>query len=106
MKNFKIYYDEKYSDVVADKNFISELGERINNDASLMNMAKKSNVDFAETVRKIVENKENDECAFTMIERAILDAPRYSYVKKVTYNDTQYDVEIDNLARTFYLLEI
>jgi len=85
--------------------FITDLTNRINSDASLIEKAKKNNRGFAEEVRKIISNTENDEYAFTMIEGRMLDAPRYSFLKNVECDGIKYDVEIDNLSRTFCLFE-
>ena len=47
----------------------------------------------------------SDEYEFTMIEGRMLDAPRYSFLKNVECDGIKYDVEIDNLSRTFCLFE-
>lgn len=90
---------------IQNAKFITDLTNRINSDASLIEKAKKNNRGFAEEVRKIMSNTENDEYAFTMIEGRMLDAPRYSFLKNVECDGIKYDAEIDNLSRTFCLFE-
>ena len=105
-KEFKIYAGEHANNSRGFKNFLSQIENDINADAEIIESAKKINKEFTEKASKILADPDNAEYAAGMIEKIKRAIPRYSYKKNVEYNGKKYDVEIDQLLRVFYLVEI
>ena len=105
-KEFKIYAGDHTNNSRGFKNFLSQIEKDINADAEIIESAKKVNREFTEKAAKILVDPENAEYAAGMIEKIKREVPRYSYKKNVEYNGKKYDVEIDQLLRVFYLVEI
>jgi hypothetical protein len=106
MKEFRIYAkcDECWS--LNFKKFVKEVEERINSDEHIIESAKKCNLDFTEKVKKILSDSENDLFIGSQIEYLQAHTPRYSFVKNLEYNGVKYEAQIDELERTFVLLEV
>ena len=105
-KEFRIYAGEHANNSHAFKNFLREIEKSINEDSEIIESAKKINMEFTEKAAKILADPGNEEYAAGMIEKIKREIPRYSYKKNVEYNGKKYDVEIDQLLRVFYLVEI
>lgn len=105
-KEFRIYAGEHDNNSLSFKNFLNEIEKRINEDAEIIESAKKVNREFTEKAAEILADPDNAEYAAGMLERLKKEIPRYSYVKNLEYNGKKYDVEIDQLLRVFYLVEI
>lgn len=105
MREYKIY--PWYSgDAPAEKKFIAELAERINSDTEIIERSKECNRKFFEQVKEVIDNPENELFAATMINGIKAKTPRYSYLKNIEFDGKSYEVEIDELDRTFRLMEI
>ncbi len=105
-KEFKIYPGEHVNNSIAFKNFLSKVEEDINADAEIIESVKKINREFTEKAAAILADPENAEYAAGMLERLKKEIPRYSYIKNIEYDGKEYEVEIDELLRVFYLVEI
>lgn len=105
-KEFRIYAGEHDNNSLSFKNFLNEIEKRINEDAEIIESAKKVNREFTEKAAVILADPDNAEYAAGMLEKIKREIPRYSYKKNVEYNGKKYDVEIDQLLRVFYLVEI
>ena len=105
-KEFRIYAGEHTNNSRGFKNLLSQIEKDINADAEIIESAKKINKEFTEKAAKILADPDNAEYAAGMIEKIKRAIPRYSYKKNVEYNGKKYDVEIDQLLRVFYLVEI
>ena len=99
------YQEREGATEIRDKKFIQEVEDFVNNNEEIIKSAKKSNVDFANSIRNIMEDRENDLYLFTMIMAKIMKSPRYSLVKNVEFQGNKYTVEVDSLSRTFCFLE-
>lgn len=105
-KEFRIYAGEHTNNSQAFKNFLREIEKSINEDSQIIESAKKVNREFTEKAAVILADPDNAEYAAGMIEQLKKEIPRYSYKKNVEYNGKKYEVEIDELLRVFYLVEI
>ncbi len=105
-REFKIYAGEHANNSIAFKNFLNEIEKDINADFEVIESAKKVNREFTEKAAEILADPDNAEYAAGMLEKIKREIPRYSYKKNVEYNGKKYDVEIDQLLRVFYLVEI
>lgn len=105
-KEFKIYPGEHTNNSLEFKKFLRDVEKSINEDIEIIESAKKVNREFTEKASKILSDPENAEYAAGMLERLKKEIPRYSYKKNVEYNGKEYEVEIDELLRVFYLVEI
>ena len=107
-KEFRIYAGEHANNSIAFKNFLSQIEKDINADAEIIESAKKVNREFTEKAAAILADPENAEFAAGMLEKIKREIPRYSYIKNLEYNGKKYEVEveIDELLRVFYLVEI
>lgn len=105
-KEFRIYAGEQTNNSRCFKNFLSQIENDINADAEIVESAKKVNREFTQKAAEILVDPVNAEYAAGMIEKIKREIPRYSYKKNVEYNGKKYDVEIDQLLRVFYLVEI
>ena len=105
-KEFKIYAGEHANNSRCFKNFLIQIEKDINADAEIVESAKKVNREFTQKAAEILADPGNAEYAAGMIEKIKREIPRYSYKKNVEYNGKKYDVEIDQLLRVFYLVEI
>ena len=104
-KEFKIYAGA-HNNSQEFKNFLKEIEKSINEDIEIIESAKKANREFTEKASKILSDPENAEYAAGMLERLKKEIPRYSYIKNLEYNGKEYEAEIDQLLRVFYLVEI
>lgn len=93
-------------DTVDFKNFMREVEIIINSDSHIIDRAKKANAEFTEQARKILENPENSEYAWTMLAGLKSRMPSISFLKKLEHSGRNYEAEIDYLNRVFYLHEI
>ena len=105
-KEFKIYAGEHTNNARAFKNFLSQIEKDINEDAEIIESAKKVNREFTKKAAEILADPDNAEFAAGMIEKIKREIPRFSYKKNIAYNGKRYDAEIDQLLRVFYLVEI
>lgn len=105
-KDFKIYAGEHTNNSLEFKKFLRDIEKSINEDSEIIESAKKINREFTQKAAKILADPGNEEYAAGMIEKIKREVPRYSYKKNVEYNGKKYDVEIDQLLRVFYLVEI
>ena len=105
-KEFKIYAGEHTNNSLEFKKFLRDIEKSINEDSEIIESAKKINREFTEKAAKILADPGNAEYAAGMIEKIKRAIPRYSYKKNVEFNGKKYDVEIDQLLRVFYLVEI
>lgn len=106
MREFRIYYDGNRDALSrVNKDFTYRIEEEINADAELIASAKLRNKEFAEKVKKIVENPENHLFLATMIEGIRNSIPRYSFYKNVDMNGKTVDIEIDLIDRVFRIIE-
>lgn len=82
--------------------------ERINNDAEIIEEAKKVNRKYFQKLQEIVSHPENAEFAGNQIERLNNSTGRYMYIKNIKDEEEgiTYDAEIDLLTWSFRLLEI
>lgn len=105
-REFRIYAEVTDDNSANFKKFIKEVENRINEDCEIIERAKKCNRDFAENVRKILGNSENDLYAGAMIESLFRKSNRYSCIKHLEFNGKEYEAEIDELERKFRLVEL
>lgn len=107
MREFKIYGEiGSNPDTLNFRKFMKEIEERINSDVEIIERAKKCNIKFAEKVKEILQNEENALFAGSMICGLQLKTPRYSYIKHLEFGGKEYEAEIDELERRFYLHEV
>lgn len=107
MREFKIYGEiGNNPDTLNFRKFMKEIEERINADAEIIERAKKCNIEFAEKVKEILQNEENKPFSGSMILGLQFKIPRYSYIKHLEFNSKEYEAEIDELERRFYLHEV
>lgn len=105
-REFRIYAGEHENNSLSFKNFLNEIEKRINDDVEIIESTKKVNRQFTEKAAEILSDPENAEHAAGMLERLKKEIPRYSYIKNLEYNGKEYEAEIDQLLRVFYLVEI
>lgn len=104
MRKFEIYGEiGENEDTLSFKNFMREIGKRINADDEIIEAAKRCNIEFLNELKKIIENPENELFVGTMIADLERSSPRYSFIKNLEYNGEKYEAEIDLLRRRFYL---
>lgn len=107
MREFKIYGEiGANADTANFRKFMKEVEEKINADSEIVERAKKCNADFAESVRKILTDSENDLYIGSMLAGLQFRTHRYSYIKHLEFNGKEYEAEIDDLERKFYLIEV
>ena len=107
MREYKIYGEIGANpDTVNFRKFMEEVAERINSDAEIMESVRKCNREFADKVKEILSNEENTLFIGSMIKGLQMRSPRYSYIKHLEYNGKEYEAEIDELERKFYLHEV
>lgn len=93
-------------DTVNFRKFMKEVSERINSDVEIIENVKKCNREFADKVKDILNNEENILYIGSMIKNLQMTTPRYSYIKHLEYDGKEYEAEIDELERKFYLHEV
>lgn len=107
MKSFKIYAELGNNPDTEDfKEFMKSVERRINSDPEIIARAKAGNVEFAKKLSKILANEENAEFVGSMIVGLQKEYPRYSYIKGLEFNGREYEAEIDELERKFYLHDV
>ena len=93
-------------DTVDFRKFMIEVEQVINSDSYIISRARKANAEFTEQAKKIFENQENNEYAWTMLEGLKNRTPSVSFLKNLEHSGKKYEAEIDYLGRVFYLHEI
>lgn len=107
MKSFKIYAELGNNPDTEDfKEFMKSVESRINSDPEIIARAKAGNVEFAKKLSEILANEENAEFVGSMIVGLQKEYPRYSYIKGLEFNGREYEAEIDELGRKFYLHDV
>lgn len=107
MKSFKIYAElGSNPDTENFKEFMKSVENRINNDPEIIARAKAGNVEFAKKLSEILANEENAEFVGGMIAGLQKKHPRYSYLKGLEFDGREYEAEIDELERKFYLHDV
>lgn len=107
MKSFKIYAElENNPDTEHFKEFMKSVESRINNDPEIIARAKAGNVEFAKKLSEILANKENDEFIGGIVAGLQKEHSRYSYIKGLEFDGREYEAEIDELERKFYLHDV
>lgn len=105
-REFKIYGEKGETDTVNFRKFIREIENRINADSEIIERAKKCNIDFAKSLRGILADSVDDLFIGSMVAGLQLGCKRYSYLKNLNFDGKEYEAEIDELARSFRLIEI
>lgn len=104
MREFRIYGEIGNNlDTLDFRKFLQEVEKRINEDVEILERSKKYNVEFANEIKKILEDSENDPYIGRMISQLQFEMPRYSYIKHLEFDGKGYEAEIDELERRFYL---
>lgn len=104
MRKFEIYGEiGENENTLSFRNFMREVGKRINADDEIIESAKRCNIEFSNELKKIIENPENELFVGAMIADLERRSPRYSFIKNLEYNGGKYEAEIDLLRRRFYL---
>lgn len=107
MKEFRIYGEIGSNDATENfKKFMREIEAKINADSEIIERAKKCNNEFAENIKKIFEDSENFLFSGSMIAGLQNKSHRYSYLKHLEFNGEEYEAEIDELERKFYLRKV
>ena len=107
MREFRIYGEIGANpDTLNFRKFMKEVEERINADAEIIERAKKCNQGFADKIKEMLSNSENDIYLGAMIAGLQFKTPRYSYIKHLEFDGKEYEAEIDELERKFYLHEV
>lgn len=107
MKSFKIYAElGNNPDTKHFKEFMKSVETRINNDPKIIARAKAGNVEFAKKISEILANEENSEFIGGIIAELQKKHPRYSYIKGLEFDGREYEAEIDELGRKFYLHDV
>lgn len=104
MKRFKFYLAPGGDAVSID--IIKMIANRINADEEMLAEAEKVNHNYANQIRELLADGENDACIGGMIQHVGREIPRYSYIKNVWDGGFKYDVQIDLLDRSFMFYEI
>lgn len=106
-REFKIHGEiGENPDTVNFRKFMKEIEDRINADSEIIERAKKCNINFAESLREILADSENDNFIGSMVAGLRLGCKRYSYIKNLTFDGNEYEAEIDELERSFRLIEV
>lgn len=100
-----IYGDVLSSDSLSFKKFVEEVEEIINSDDEIVERSKECNQKFQEELLAITESTKPEYVGSAVL-GLIHKTPRYSYIKNLEFNGKNYEAEIDELARTFRLLEV
>lgn len=107
MKSFKIYAELGSNPDTEDfKEFMKSVESRINSDPEIIARAKAGNVEFAKKLKDILANEENSEFIGGMIAELQKKHPKYSYIKGLEFDGREYEAEIDELERKFYLHDV
>ena len=107
MKSFKIYAElGNNPDTEHFKEFMKSVENRINNDPEIIARAKAGNAEFAKKISEILANEENSEFIGGMIAELQKKHSRYSYIKGLEFDGREYEAEIDELERKFYLHDV
>lgn len=106
-REFKIYGEVgENPDTVNFRKYMKEIEERINADLEIIEIVKKCNVEFAESLRARLAYPENDIFIGAMVADLQLSCKRYAYIKHLNFNGKEYEAEIDVLRRIFRLFEV
>jgi len=107
MREFRICGEVgENQDTLNFKKFMKEVEDRINDNSEIIERVKRCNAEFAESVREILKDCENDLYIGIMLADLRCRTKRYSYIKHLKYNGKEYEAEIDELERKFYLIEV
>lgn len=87
------------------KNFMKQIGERINGDQEILDSTRQANIKFYDVLKAQLENVEKVNIAFS-IAHLMTHTPQYRYYKNIEFNNKKYDIEIDIINRTFCAIEI
>ena len=99
MREFKIYGEiGSNPDTPKFRAFMKNIEAEINENEELVDRSKKCNIEFADKLKEILNNPENA--------LYVGRTPRYSYIKHLEFDGKEYEAEIDELERKFYLLEV
>lgn len=104
MRRFRFYLAPGGDAVSIDA--IKMIADRINADEEMLAEAEKVNRNYADQIRELLTDDENDVRIGGMIRRIGREIPRYSYIKNVRDGGFKYDVRIDLLDRSFMFHEI
>lgn len=106
-REFRIYGEFGANECTYNfRQFMLQVEDRINGDFEIIERAKKCNFEFAKSVKKIFEDPQNEMFIGSMITELQQKIRRYSYIKHLEYNGREYEAEIDELERRFYLHEV
>lgn len=107
MREFKIFGEiGSNPDTPKFRAFMKNIETRINEDEELVNRSKKCNIEFTDKLKEILSNSENALYVGSMVSGLQFRTPRYSYIKHLEFDGKEYEAEIDELERKFYLFEI
>ena len=107
MREFKIYGEIGSNfDAPKFRAFIKSIETRINEDEEIINRSKKCNFEFSNKLKEILNNPENALYVGGMVSGLQFTTPRYSYIKHLEFDGKEYEAEIDELERKFYLFEV
>ena len=107
MREFKIYGEiGSNPDTPKFRAFMKNIEAEINENEELVDRSKKCNIEFADKLKEILNNPENALYVGSMVSGLQFRTPRYSYIKHLEFDGKEYEAEIDELERKFYLLEV
>lgn len=107
MREFKIFGEIGTNpDTPKFRAFMKSIETRINEDEEITNRSKKCNIEFMDKLKEILSNPENALYVGSMVSGLQSRTPRYSYIKHLEFDGKEYEAEIDELERKFYLFEI
>jgi cob(I)alamin adenosyltransferase len=107
MREFRIYGEIGTNpDTTNFRNFLKEVEQKINSDVQIVESSKKCNIEFANKIKEMLENEENNLFIGSMIKKLQSETLRYSYIKHLEHNGKEYEAEIDELTRKFWLHEV
>ena len=107
MREFKIFGEiGNNPDTPKFRAFMKSIETRINEDEELVNRSKKCNIEFTDKLKEILNNPENTLYVGSMVSWLQFRTPRYNYIKHLEFDGKEYEAEIDELERKFYLFEI
>lgn len=105
-RKFEIYGEiGKNPDTVNFRKFMKEVEDQINADPEIIKRAKECNAEFANCLRNML-NSDNDLFSGSMVAGIWLGCRRYSYIKNLTFDGKKYEAMIDELERSFRLIEV
>lgn len=104
MRRFRFYLAPGGDAVSIDT--IKMIADRISADKEMLAEAEKVNRNYADQIRELLTDDENDVCIGGLIRHIERGIPRYSFIKNVQDGGFKYDVQIDLLDRSFIFHEI